>query len=371
MNESRSTPIPARDILDACRRLLQGSDARAVIPEVLAVAGRATGVDRVYIFGVDHRETEYASQTFEWTSDRVAPEIDNPELQNIPLREAGYTRWLEEMGRYRPVVGPIASFPASEQPMLEMQGILSLLILPIFSDGELAGFVGFDDCTQGRRWSSTDVDVLIALTMALGIALSREEEREAERAVSLYLRLLGRLFDVHAIMFSETSPVTIGKRAEVRLRIVARSYQHFARLDDGDRVEMGPYMVLMQPLLKELLSAGSAGHPPDLTFAVSVRSLTVKRALDLAIITGEVLAAISDHPEIDLGGAAVLVSLHRRGGNVELTITARSAAGEPIGRGDALDSMAISLLRDIGQHFDGTVSQALIEGLLLRLSFRG
>jgi hypothetical protein len=33
--------------------------------------------------------------------------------------------------------------------------------------------------------------------------------------------------------------------------------------------------------------------------------------------------------------------------------------------------MAISLLRDIRQHFDGTVSQALIEGLLLRLSFRG
>lgn len=368
---SKSAPIPAKDILDACRQLLQGSDTAATIAEALAVVGRTTGVDRVYIFSVDHRETEYASQTFEWTSDRVAPEIDNPDLQDIPLREAGYTRWLDEMGHYRPIVGTIASFPASEQPMLEMQGILSLLILPIYSDGVLAGFVGFDDCTQGRRWSSTDVDVLIALTMALGIALSRDEAREAERAASLYLRLLGRLFDIHAIMFSETSPVALGKRAEVRLRIVARSYQHFARLDDGDRVEMGPYMVLMQPLLDELLSEESPTHRPSLSYAVGVRSLTVKRALDLAIITGEVLAAVADQPAIDLGGAELLVSLQPREENIELTITARGANGEPIGRGDALDSMAISLLRDIRQHFDGTVSQALIEGLLLRLSFRG
>jgi two-component sensor histidine kinase len=371
MASSNSAPIPTKDVLDACRRLLQGSDVGAAISEALAAIGRATGVDRVYIFAIEHHETEYASQTFEWTSDRVAPEIDNPELQNIPLREAGYTRWLEEMGRYRPIVGPIASFPPSEQPMLAMQGIQSLLVLPIYSEGTLVGFVGFDDCTQGRQWSRSDVDVLIALTMALGIALSDEGVREAERAVALYLRLLGRLFDVHAIMFSGTSPIVLGKRAAVRLRIVARSYQHFARLDDGDLVEMGSYIKLMRPLLDEFVSARDPGRRATLSSSVGVRSLTIKRALDLAIITGEVLAAIIDHPGIDLSGAHVLVSLQPRDENVELAITARSSSAEPIGRGDRLDGMAVSLLRDIRQHFDGSVSQDLIDGLLLRVSFRG
>ncbi len=363
--------LPAKAILDACRRLLQGKATDEIISGTLEGVGRVTGVDRIYIFSISHAETEYASQRYEWTSDRVEPEIDNPELQNIPLREAGYTRWLDEMQRYRPIVGPIASFPVSEQPMLAMQNILSLLILPIYSDGVLWGFVGFDDCTQGRAWSSSDVDVLIGLTLALGIALSREETREAETAARLYLSLVGRLFDIHSIMFSETSPATLWRRAEVRLRIVARSYQFFAHLADGDRVEMDQYIRLIQPLLDEFLAETL---PPRsravLSASVCSCSLSVKRALDVAIITGEVMAAITESSSIDIAGAHLLVSMQPRDGHVDLTITARSAAGEPIGRGDALDGMAVSLLRDIRQHFDGTVSQDLIDGLLLRIRFQ-
>lgn len=378
MKANEASFLQTRSILDACGQLLQKNRqleaSSPVITTTFTAVGQAINVDRIYLFSIEHRETEYASHVCEWTTERVTPQIDNPELQNIPLREAGYTRWLEEMQQYRPVVGPIKSFPQSEQPMLEMQGILSLLILPVFSDGALWGFVGFDDCTEERVWSSTDVDVLIALTMALGIALSRGTRRSAEDATSLYLRLVGRLLDVHTVMFSETSPVTLWKRAEVRMRIVARSYQHFVRTEEADavnhdRVEMVPYMAMLHPFLEELLAGEQKGSRAVLSGAVGECTLTIKRALDVAIITGEVLAAFAEHRSSGAAGAELLVSLQRRAESVSLTITARSASGEPLGRSEVLDGMAVSLLRDIQQHVDGSVAQHLVDGMLLRVTF--
>lgn len=149
-----------------------GGDPK-VLARVLELVGRAARVDRVYIFQFrsDQRSTILANQRLEWSAADVAPQIDNPELQDIPMREAGYGRWLDQFVAYLPVAGRISSFPARERRILEDQGIRSLVVLPIYADALLWGFVGFDDCSTDRVWTDAEVNLLLSLAISLGAAL--------------------------------------------------------------------------------------------------------------------------------------------------------------------------------------------------------
>lgn len=161
-------------VLNALSRLLAGGS----VDETLALLGEATGVDRVYVFSVHpHPKTGAAacSQLWEWCRAGVEPQIDNPELQNLELEKAGYGRWIVELTAGRPIVGSVREFPESEKPLLQAQGIKSLLVVPIFRGDELWGFVGFDSVREARTWQLQDQEVLKTVAAALGEELAQKE----------------------------------------------------------------------------------------------------------------------------------------------------------------------------------------------------
>ena len=88
----------------AAERFLKAPSWETDIREILARLGTVTGVSRVYIF--ENRITEegvlLTSQRYEWVSDGIKPEIDNPVLQDLFLE----TRRLWAMGRYHERRGP-------------------------------------------------------------------------------------------------------------------------------------------------------------------------------------------------------------------------------------------------------------------------
>ena len=70
------------------------------VGEMLARLGQAAGASRVYIFE-NHTTGDGAlltSQRYEWAAPGIAPQIDNPQLQNFPLRDGGFVRWIEMLG---------------------------------------------------------------------------------------------------------------------------------------------------------------------------------------------------------------------------------------------------------------------------------
>jgi len=78
-------------------------------------------------------------------------------------------------------------------------GNRSILRVPVTIEGKFWGYIGFDDCTLEREWTSSEVDILRALADLIGSAIIREryvkQLRDAntiiERSPTILFRLRG------------------------------------------------------------------------------------------------------------------------------------------------------------------------------------
>jgi PAS domain S-box-containing protein len=172
-----------RDLLRSLARslgYLLSDDLESSTFNAFREVGEASDVDRVYFFEVHNGQGgPMMSQRFEWARATVAPELDNPDLQNVPFAEAGFMRWYDELGAGREVGGIVAQMPDTERALLEPQDIVSILVVPVTLRGELRGFVGFDDCHRERSWDDVERATLMAVASSLGEAILRHRERAA------------------------------------------------------------------------------------------------------------------------------------------------------------------------------------------------
>lgn len=159
----------------ASEQFLKSASWEKNIQTVLEQIGSAANASRVYIFESRISDDNIAliSQKYEWVAEGIQPNIDNPNRQNLPWREAGFQRWADELTQHRVVSGPVGEFPVAERELLQPQGILSLAIIPIFIDETFWGFIGFDDCLVERQWSESELDALRAAAGIFGAALER------------------------------------------------------------------------------------------------------------------------------------------------------------------------------------------------------
>ncbi|HKZ84977.1 MAG TPA: PAS domain S-box protein [Anaerolineae bacterium] len=164
-------------------RFLREGHRAATIQAGLERLGQATDVSRVYIFEnhTDPVGTLLTSQRYEWVAPGITPQIDNPDLEAIPLAEAGFGRWIDLLGQGQPVHGLVKQLPRSEQAVLAPQDIKSIAVMPIFVSGQWWGFIGFDECRSERMWSSTEIDALRAAAGAFGAAIQNAQAEAALR----------------------------------------------------------------------------------------------------------------------------------------------------------------------------------------------
>jgi signal transduction histidine kinase/CheY-like chemotaxis protein len=167
----------------------QEEELDALINHILQMFGEFTDVDRVYLFLIDPERT-HMSNTHEWAAPGITPEKDN--LQGIPL--SAFPRWMDSLARRKLVHIPeVTALPDSwsvERETLAAQGIQSLLALPVFSEGQLLGFSGFDAVRSHREWTTDEQNLLQILSDNIGVAIRRfaqaQELRDAsKRAVEL------------------------------------------------------------------------------------------------------------------------------------------------------------------------------------------
>jgi two-component system NtrC family sensor kinase len=152
-----------------------------VIAEVLSRLGRAADASRAYLFEnfEDRTGRLYTSQRYEWTAQDIAPQLYNPDLQMVPYDTPGLDHWWETLENNRIISGKVAEMSPALHPLLEPQGILSMIVIPVFVNNHWWGFLGLDDCVQARTWTDAEKDSLRAATDMLGATIARQGIQEA------------------------------------------------------------------------------------------------------------------------------------------------------------------------------------------------
>ncbi len=149
--------------------------------EILGLLGKVSSASRVYLFenhyphsplegekAEDATSDLFMSQRAEWCAPGIQPEICNPNLQNLSY-DNFFPRWAQLLSQDQIIAGVVAEFPESERVVLELQGIFSILILPLTVNGKFFGFIGFDNCTEARDWEPLEVDLLRAAAAAVSL----------------------------------------------------------------------------------------------------------------------------------------------------------------------------------------------------------
>ncbi len=187
----------------SAERLLSGGPLEREREALLAAIGEAAAVDRCYYFDITGKDRWIASQVCEWCAPGVPAQIDNPELQNLDLAQAGFQRWIDRLGAGKPVVaaGP-EQLPAAERVVLDPQDIAAICVHPVQVDGRVRGLIGFDIVAEREAefagWTAHVVDALAMAAHMLGAAetmratqadLTRAlaEARAANAAKSMFL----------------------------------------------------------------------------------------------------------------------------------------------------------------------------------------
>lgn len=193
VQQSLLDELKLRDILfsslaQATRELLLNPDWSTAMGIGLKLLGEATKVDRVYLFENNPQkegEELTTSQRFEWNSGTALPQIDNPNLQNLPYSMVGES--FDPLRSNKPFVQIVSKMDKDSlfRKILEDEDIKSVLLFPIFVRNRFWGFIGFDQCKYEREWSDVEFSVLSSYSATISGAINR---RQIERRIEMALR---------------------------------------------------------------------------------------------------------------------------------------------------------------------------------------
>jgi PAS domain S-box-containing protein len=187
----------------AAERLLLTPDWRDAIDEVLARLGLAAGVSRAYLIRnvVDERGRDCSSQVAEWCAPGVRSQFGNPILERMPWEEFGFGRWPDVMRSGGSIGGAVDELPEPERPALRAQDIVSMVCMPVQTDGAWWGVIGFDDCEGVRDWTGVEVEALRAAATVMGAAVTRQ--RLDERAMATEARYRAFVEHIPAVTYTD------------------------------------------------------------------------------------------------------------------------------------------------------------------------
>lgn len=165
-----------KGVADAANILLTERNFDLAISNTLKSLGQSSDVDRVYIFenAVDSISGEpVMNQKYEWTNGTVSEEKNNPDLQNLNYFPI-FNDWYPVLKSGGTVNGLVNNLNPDLRDLLSIQGIKSILTVPIMVKNEFWGFIGFDYCKSERVWSESEISILQTTAANLGGIIERE-----------------------------------------------------------------------------------------------------------------------------------------------------------------------------------------------------
>ncbi|HUU61313.1 MAG TPA: PAS domain S-box protein [Acidimicrobiia bacterium] len=272
------------------------------IERALQVIGRHAGAGRSYLFRFSP-DGALMSNTHEWCAPEVAPMKQR--IQDVPVD--GYPWVCEQLKAGRAVVvRRVADLPAeaaAERAEFEVQGITSLILVPMVRAGSVMGFIGFDSLAAGHAWAEGDVRLL---GLVGEMFVNTLERKVADERLAMLMRSKDEL--IAAVSHELRTPLTavLGLAEELRTAddlpaeercellgfIVEQSRDLSHLVEDllvASRVDTGQLRVAAEQIsLREQVEqtlrglrppAGSSIEPPDSDASAWADALRVRQIL--------------------------------------------------------------------------------------------
>jgi len=231
-------------VAQASQCLLTTPNLHEAIPQALALLGQAATADRAYVYAHHPQSISRApamTMGYEWTAPGIAPTITQPHWQDKAYGDLGLGRWCTAFQQGQSIYSLTRHLPPGEQVLLRKDNILSILMVPIFIDSDLWGYIGFDACQREWEWPPSDESILVAVAASLGGALKRQAT-EAQMVHQVYHDTLTGL--PNRAFFDQHLPQAIARtqEAQQRLGVIFLDLDNFKTINDtlshavGDRL---------------------------------------------------------------------------------------------------------------------------------------
>lgn len=154
------------------------SETDSVISDSLRQVGEYSGVERSYIFRYDF-ENGTMTNTHEWCSESATSMIRN--RQNISLQSI--SEWLDHHQKGEPTCVNNLTQLNDDSPLrslLDSTKAQSVITIPMISQKNCFGFVGFDTIHANRKWNDSDISSLKIFT---GMLANLQEKISLEKSL--------------------------------------------------------------------------------------------------------------------------------------------------------------------------------------------
>ncbi|MGV8088954.1 MAG: ATP-binding protein [Methanothrix sp.] len=239
--ELRQRDLLLRQVATATTNHLLATDPDA-IKKALGILGISIGSDRITILeSAEWMGTESVfEEPIQWLR-----EPGEPFRGRISWDQ--FIGWQDALSRGNPIQGITSKVIDPGRKLLEDNGIISFLFLPVFIEGRFCAVISIDDCHLERRWTENEVAILQAAAESIGNALLRRRTevalRESKRMLTtLMSNLPGMAYrcrnDRQRTMefVSDGCLELTGRSSPELLRNSAISYVDLIHPDDQDRV---------------------------------------------------------------------------------------------------------------------------------------
>ena len=146
----------------------------ASLHQAMKIVAETVQADRMFVWQNSTKNgREYCTQIYEW-SENATPQQGNHLTTDIAYEDVMPDDWHRRLAVDNVCInGIVRELPPELHAHLAAQGILSVLLAPIFMKDHFWGFIGFDDCTRERVFTDEEEATLRSSGMLVANAVER------------------------------------------------------------------------------------------------------------------------------------------------------------------------------------------------------
>ncbi len=187
----------------------------------LKYIGEFLDVDRVYIFTLSP-DGKKMNNDYEWCNEGVEPAIEM--LQDLDVNI--FPWWIQQLKQEQIIqiedVNGMDDNQLAEREILQAQGIRSVLVVPLFLEHQLNGFLGFDYVRLMKKWTTEEINSLVFLSDIFSSSYRRQKQETKIRDSVIQLeRLLNQTVESFGTIIGINDPYTVNHQVRVSQLVVA------------------------------------------------------------------------------------------------------------------------------------------------------